>query len=322
MRLPNGYGSVYKLSGKRRNPWVARKTTGYKDNGQPIYYYVGYYETKQAALSALGSFNLNPLIPTHITMQELFDLWKEEHFPDISKSLQTSYKSGWKILAPLHDKDINEIKLEDIQRTFDRSGKNAPALVLARKVVRQVYQYAEKYEIITPDKNRIKYLEIHAGNPNKHDKTIFTETEIKNVWSSESSIKDYVLILLYTGCRIGELLNLDPSDVDIENHCFYIRKAKTAAGIRTVPISDKIYPIFENYIPYHATYGAFKKAFMKEYPDHTCHETRHTFITRMVEIGVDPRIIKTIVGHKEKDITSVYTHIKNDVLLDAVNRLT
>lgn len=29
MRLPNGFGSVYKLSGNRRKPWVARKTTGW-----------------------------------------------------------------------------------------------------------------------------------------------------------------------------------------------------------------------------------------------------------------------------------------------------
>ena len=29
MKLPNGYGSVTKTSGKRRNPWVVRKTDGY-----------------------------------------------------------------------------------------------------------------------------------------------------------------------------------------------------------------------------------------------------------------------------------------------------
>lgn len=29
MRLPNGYGSVTKLSGKRRKPYVARVTVGW-----------------------------------------------------------------------------------------------------------------------------------------------------------------------------------------------------------------------------------------------------------------------------------------------------
>ena len=29
MKLPNGYGSVVKLSGKRRKPYMVRKTVGY-----------------------------------------------------------------------------------------------------------------------------------------------------------------------------------------------------------------------------------------------------------------------------------------------------
>lgn len=29
MRNANGFGSVYKLSGKRRKPWIARKTKGW-----------------------------------------------------------------------------------------------------------------------------------------------------------------------------------------------------------------------------------------------------------------------------------------------------
>ena len=30
MKLPNGFGSVYKLSGNRRNPYVAKKTKGWE----------------------------------------------------------------------------------------------------------------------------------------------------------------------------------------------------------------------------------------------------------------------------------------------------
>ena len=37
MKNPNGYGSVVKLSGNRRNPFAARKTKGWNDKGQPIY---------------------------------------------------------------------------------------------------------------------------------------------------------------------------------------------------------------------------------------------------------------------------------------------
>ena len=65
MRLPNGYGSVFKLSGNRRNPWVARKTVGWTDNHEkrtsyPKYKAIGYYPTRKAAMEALVEYNKNP----------------------------------------------------------------------------------------------------------------------------------------------------------------------------------------------------------------------------------------------------------------------
>ena len=38
MKNPNGYGSVVKLSGNRRKPFCARKTSGWNEKGHPIYF--------------------------------------------------------------------------------------------------------------------------------------------------------------------------------------------------------------------------------------------------------------------------------------------
>lgn len=55
---------------------------------------------------------------------------------------------------------------------------------------------------------------------------------------------------------------------------------------------------------------------------HTTHDTRHTFVSRMVEAGIDSRVLKQIVGHASKNVTdSVYTHIGLAAKLDAVNKL-
>ena len=34
MKLPNNYGSVYKLSGNRRRPYIAKITIGYNNKGK------------------------------------------------------------------------------------------------------------------------------------------------------------------------------------------------------------------------------------------------------------------------------------------------
>ena len=50
MKLPNGFGTVYKLSGNRRNPYVAKKTKGWEidpktGKSKQLYTVVGYYPT-------------------------------------------------------------------------------------------------------------------------------------------------------------------------------------------------------------------------------------------------------------------------------------
>ena len=64
MKLPNGFGSVYKLSGNRRNPYVAKKTKGWdideNREGKAAIYNSRYYPTRKEALTALAEFNANP----------------------------------------------------------------------------------------------------------------------------------------------------------------------------------------------------------------------------------------------------------------------
>lgn len=96
MKNPNGYGSVVKLSGNRRNPFCARKTVGWNEKGQPIYKPVGYYKTRQEAMIALAEYNRNPydIDLSKITMKELYERWSERDFPKISKSSASSFKSA------------------------------------------------------------------------------------------------------------------------------------------------------------------------------------------------------------------------------------
>ena len=59
MRNPNGYNSVYKLSGNRRKNYIARKTIGWNYNGKQLYQTIGYYETRAIALQDLAKYNKN-----------------------------------------------------------------------------------------------------------------------------------------------------------------------------------------------------------------------------------------------------------------------
>lgn len=55
MKMANGVGSVYKLSGNRRNPYIVRKTTGWDINTETgkrkqLYVTIGYAPTRAKGL--------------------------------------------------------------------------------------------------------------------------------------------------------------------------------------------------------------------------------------------------------------------------------
>ncbi len=346
MRMPNGFGSVYKKSGKRRRPWVARKTTGWNAKGQPIYAYIGYYETRAEALTALSDYNKDPYDLHHntITFAEVFEKWSEVHFPKVSESNCKGYMASFRTCTQLHDMKFVEIKLDHLQKAVDESGKNTPTLKKMKIMFGLMYDYAVIHEIVTQDKrDMVRYVDIsQAGNPNAYNREPFTSKQVKMVWKAKDSNLYYsvILILIYTGLRIGELLDLKKEDVHLEERWFYVKESKTEAGIREVPIAEKIVPYFEYWMSRkcdflictpedkHFTYRNYYDSYWTPLMDalgfknHRPHDTRHTCVSLLTAAGVDERIIKKIVGHKGQGVTeTVYTHLELPIKLEAINKI-
>ena len=347
MRLPNGYGSVYKLSGKRRNPWVARVTVGWRDDdvkmrSYPIYKFIGYYPNRREALAALAVYNADPDAPIvrNITLDDIHSRWLEEKEPKMSQSTYKGYRAAWAVLKPIAKMPIANIKLDVLQNTIDTSGKYTPTLRNVKFLLNQIYDYAVSHEYVTPFKREmINSLDISkAGNPNQIKRTIFTADEIASLWSfHEDPRVQPVLMMIYTGVRIGELLAIHKNDVHLSEQYFHIPKSKTKTGIRDVPIADKVLPFFASRMAGDSDYlfpgksshmsdGSFRQYIWRPAmnaigSDHKPHDTRHTCVTLLTERGVDDRIIKSIVGHSGQSITALYTHIEIQPMLDAVNLL-
>ena len=350
MKLPNGYGSVYKLSGHRRNPWVARKTTGWtfdeeKGKSYPVYAFIGYYPSRKEALEALSNYNQNPydIEASKITFEEVYEKWLEEHSPKVSEATIKMYGTCFRALKDLHKMKMTDIKLAHLQGVFDSTGKNAPMLERMKSLLNCMFEYCVKYEILTKDRrDMVSYLDItKTGNPNRLERTIFTKDEVEKLWKMVDGNERFQIILcmIYTGVRIGELFNLKKTDVHLSERYFHITHAKTDAGIREVPIAEKIVPFLENRMSSDSDYvfcntenNPLKyKTFavcwwtpmMNELNmNHLPHDTRHTCVTMLTEAGVDERTIRKIVGHKGKGVTeAVYTHLDLPSKLEAINRI-
>ena len=93
MKLPNGYGSVVKLSGKRRKPYIERKTVGFhydekKDKQVQDYIIIGYAKTKAEGLKILSDYNGNPydITLSKMTFSEVYNEWSKRKFETIESN--------------------------------------------------------------------------------------------------------------------------------------------------------------------------------------------------------------------------------------------
>lgn len=332
MRNANGYGSVVKLAGNRRNPWAVRKTIGWRDNEEkgtsyPIYKYISYHPTRKAAAQALAEFNKDPYVINNYTIKDVFEMWYEWH-PEMHPDTDRKYQGAFRKLEPIHDLKMHSLTKTQLQDYFDELEVSKAILKHIRMLLNQLIDFSAKRGLI-PDQTMfvMSKLDFVARKETRTvERNVFTKEEIDYLWENkDSEYCKLLLVYIYTGLRYSELKNLKEEDVDEERKCINIVKAKTLAGVRTVPLSDKVLSLLP--IEPVPKYNTFRNRLL-EMDDmfekhHTIHDTRHTFISLMTEAGVDSRIIKQIVGHKDDDdvTESVYTHISLEKMLEAVNKI-
>lgn len=326
MRKPNGYGAVLKLSGNRRKPYAVRITTGWTEEGKQITKYIGYYTTRKNAEIALAEYNRNPyVIQEELTLSELFDRYMEFKEKTLARKTLSLYRTAWNTLGDISTVKVSKLNLGLLQRHFDLSDKNKPILQSCKTLLLGMFDYAIKNELLPPERKAIvSNIDLSAKeNPNAIQRSIFTAEEIDRLWNTDSDMSRAVLTLIYTGLRISELLELKEENVHLSEQYIEVVASKTKAGIRTVPIADKILPFFKTYDVQYPAFHYRWDVFMKSLGmEHTPHDTRHTCISLLASQEVDQRIIKAIVGHSGSGVTeAVYTHIPLYKLLDAINMI-
>lgn len=324
MKNPNGYGSVSKLSGKRRNPYVVRKTTGWNDKGQPVYLTIGYYPTREEGMIALAEYNRNPydVDKQKITLQELFQKWSETILPKLGKSNGASLKSAYKHIQKLETMKYKDIRSFQMQDTIDSCGRGYST----QATIKNLWGYLDRFAMELDVINKMYSTLTTSAPVEESNKTPFTDEEINILWDhvGEEWV-DTILIMLYSGWRILEFCTLKTEDIDLENQTMK-GGVKTRNGKeRIVPIHSRILKLVQsrfnpsstNFLNSRfgrsiteETYREYFTATLEKLGiHHKPHETRHTFRSRLDSAGGNKKCIDLLMGHKSKDVGErVYTH--------------
>lgn len=329
MKNPNGYGSVINLGKKRRKPFGVRITAGYSDEGKQIFKYIGYFQNRREAMQALAEYNLNPYDVNldNILFGDVIDIIMKEKKKEVGKRTLSAYKLYSKYLKPLHNKKIKELKIIEFQSFISSLVDNLSTGTLKnlKAFIGLVLKKAMQMDVIDKDYSQFIKLPKHK---NKVERKIFTEKEISLLWDNLDKLDyvDVILILIYSGMRINELLKLPKKNVNLEENTIIGGSKTTAGKNRIIPIHPKIRPLIlkrmenktEYVIPNISETGCYLYSNFRTHNfvkiieslgmQHTIHDTRHTFATMISDVSTNENVITEILGHTNIKMTKRYTH--------------
>ena len=236
--------------------------------------------------------------------------------------------------------DISYNNLLDYLKYLDDNKYEVSSV--ARKIVsiKAFHKYlSENYNVVDIS-TKINTPRFYRKLPN-----ILTIEEVDNLLDIKLDTPfDYrnkaMLELMYSsGLRVSELINLELSDIDLNNN--YVRCFGKGSKERIVPVGEysskylSIYineyrdsmkkgyyteKIFLNNHGKEMTRQGFFKIIKKIAKDNdinkniTPHMLRHSFATHLLNNGADLRTIQEMLGHSSISTTQIYTNVTNDIL--------
>ena len=338
MRLPSGYGSVIKHKGNRRRPYQVRITRGWDDNGKQLYSTLGWFEKREEAIIALAEYNSSPydIEANKETFTDVFEKWKLEHYTKVSDNAIVNYNLAYKYCKSIHKMRFKDIRLTHLQAIIDNCGKGYPTRKIIKALMNQLFSFAIKNDIV--EKKYSQFVDV-GQNEGKVNRKPFTKEEIKKLFDNVDKLEwtDTVLIMIFSGLRVGELLDLKTENIHLEER-YMVGGLKTKAGRnRIIPINKKIEPFIRKYYNPKNEYlitnfkgnqmqysnyrrEKFDNVMEKLRMKHNPHECRHTFASLMDSAGANKLCLKRIIGHSSQDITEdVYTHKTIEELIETID---
>lgn len=348
LKNPNGYGSVVKLSGKRRKPFEVRVNTRMDERYYPVYDVLGRFPTREEALIALADYNKNPysISDREITFSQLYEKFYKNKYElsgkTYSRSSMDCTKAAYRHCEALYSLAYRKLRPDDFRAILGQLGPSGKPLSHAmqehiKNLFTQMDKFALQNDVI--DKGYASFAAITVpeddipGIP-------FTPAELQILWDNKDvPWVDSILIYIYSGWRVSELILMPTEDIDLKEGTFK-GGLKTAAGKnRIVPIHSKIRGFVEHRLSINngillaingrpATTGAYTKQFKATLQAigittyHTPHDCRHTFTSLLDSAGVNQVCIDRLIGHASSSLTTrTYTHKTIEELRQAIEMI-
>lgn len=342
-RRGNGQGTVFKDS---NGTWVAECTIGWDEKDGRLVRKAKRkrgFATKNEALAFMPELRtMLPQQDVNVKFKDLYAKWLEIHKDKVSSSTVNCYKSAYKYFSRVYYVEIVNIKTEHLQKCIDECPHGKRTKENMKALCTSLWKYAMQLDLV--DRNYGEYIYIRKEEA--EERIAFSAAQLEAMWKAVDEVPGirYVLILCYTGMRLGEMLEARTVNYSREDG-YFIAGSKTKAGKnRIITISPKISGFFDSlgsgeylfsddgkhiseakfreeiFYPALESIGIIgkKKDGNHLYSPHCC---RHTFATLMKDINAPATDKQKLIGHSKFEMTAHYTHTDIDSLKKITDNL-
>ena len=257
-----------------------------------------------------------------------------------------SYERDLKFFAREMDRDFNFITEDDLINYVDKMNKEVKRNSVLRKIsaIKNFYKFCFLNKMLENDPTvMLKNIKREKRLPE-----ILSMKEIKEIVDNCSGTPEgqrdklIIKLLVATGARVSEILNLEIKDVENQNYEF-IKVLGKGSKYRLITIYDGLEEEIKKYIEIdrkelkkssnsHKLFPETRREnFWKRlkkisknaqidknvYP----HIFRHSVATALLENGADIRIVQEILGHVNISTTEIYTHVEKSRLKKIYNEI-
>lgn len=296
--------------------------------------------------------------------KEWLGIWLENYVEPTAKlrTYETYRQMVEKRIAPrFGEYNLNDLTPAEIQPFITELLNNGKGLSVSTvNLIITIFQSSLKTAFALGKINEYTADKIKRPKIKQKSVSCFTVTEQKKIEQAVLSDKRSkilgIVVCLYTGLRIGELLALTWADIDLQKGLLTVNKTchdgklngkfgriidepKTESSKRVIPIPKQLihtlkelkktekseYVVSQNGQP--VTIRSYQRSFSLlleklNIPHKGFHSLRHTFATRALECGMDVKTLAEILGHKNATVTlNRYAHSLMEHKQDMMNKL-